>query len=414
MEVVQRCENELRAAEATCAECEAAYRAAMDELEQAKLHEAAILEELNVLRKELSKAIFTVKDIQSRLDSKRLELQGFRDGPLSAYKWLCDNAQTGQYDTVRKTSMVYKHDSQVSDKVNIIVNALGRYSLLSVPCKDMLTGMVPGSLGPAKNERDEFQSEGVEMIGRALRLIIEELERQCHELEMKVASAKEELSAIEMRVSEAGRDLQEKKEVTAMKGQMVTEAKKLLDEATKDRTIAQKNVSSAEAKVRQAESEKLYREDLYNGRFLPLMNGKFATTMEASSHLDVLRPALQKWDMEVCLLAAFGEAGKKYPADRREWCTQTMRGVDNFFQDPLRDAESKWVLAKEELESRRRELLAAEDKAEKYLAEMETEYRRKMAIVKDLTAQFEMKLKELATFKEVVFEAYMWLSQRTK
>lgn len=437
-EVVERLRRDLRAAEDLCAERDEAHSRAVEELQQARMTENQCAEELNALRKELQAAIYAVKDASRKLEDKKAELQGFKDGPLEAYNWLKDNAIKGQYETVSRPRLLYQHDPQVSEKVKIVTNALERYALQTVPCKDMLSNSVPGSLGTAKNERDEFQDESVDMVGRALQLIIVELERQVSELELKLQQAKDAQAAVEMRKHEAVQRLQDAKQVTEMKGKLAVEAKNALDEASKEKRIAQQNVSTAEGKFRQAEGEKAYREDLYNNHFLPLKNGQFASVVEANSHIDVLRPALSKWGIEDCLLAAFQEASRKLPKDRRDWCTRTMEGVDEFFQKPLQDAEMTWRASKEELEARRRELQtaesvlakaqadhqhslqelqaarAAESEAEKLLAVIEKELRTAISYVKEVSALLEAKNRELLQFKEVVFQAYTWLRERTK
>uniref|UniRef100_A0A7S1AMQ6 Uncharacterized protein n=1 Tax=Noctiluca scintillans TaxID=2966 RepID=A0A7S1AMQ6_NOCSC len=109
--------------------------------------------------------------------------------------YLCARRAREEHTSVQPSSKRLKFDANIEEQVQVVLRAVDNVEGRSSACQVMLSYMVPGCLGPALDERDKYQMESVEIIGRVLKELEEFTRRSIVGLQSREVSACELSSA---------------------------------------------------------------------------------------------------------------------------------------------------------------------------------------------------------------------------
>lgn len=252
--------------------------------------------------------------------------------------------------------------SEVDSKLSMIVAALSAAPGCSEASLDMLKCAVHGSLAPKADERDAFQVDAANMIGRALRIIESGLGRNgADDLEAQLTALRAEAGMREAAQRDAEDALAAAKAAvdgfTSLGGDY--DANRRLQEA---RTA----LRAAEQKLAQIMQKRQQVLDAYENHFLILRRALETKTrpMNAREHTEALLPLFRSWGVEESLLAGFVPAAdceKIARGDRGDWCLKVLMELEGFFQEPRQHLEQMVLEAQRMVSDHEAQLRLAEE-----------------------------------------------------
>eukprot|EP00930_Biecheleria_cincta_P080906 TRINITY_DN693_c0_g2_i1.p1 TRINITY_DN693_c0_g2~~TRINITY_DN693_c0_g2_i1.p1 ORF type:complete len:357 (+),score=113.41 TRINITY_DN693_c0_g2_i1:52-1122(+) len=218
-----------------------------------------------------------------------------------------------------------KFQSNVEEKIEIVRKQVGNAVARSDECCVMLENMVPGCLGPAMDERDELQTEAVEMIGKVIHAI-EELALKDLQLAEEIC---EDPEAAKKKLEEGAKDAQAGKDVAekdkSAKLKAAQDAKAALAKADDTLKKANKGLHKLEDEKAALKNKRDRVEDAFIQHFVPIRDGDWGPLSEAQGHIQALRPIFQLFDYEDSLMAAFEKAGIHKPDVRKYFDNETIK-----------------------------------------------------------------------------------------
>lgn len=234
-----------------------------------------------------------------------------------------------------------KFDSTVEENICTVKDAVGALKGRSLETCVMLECMVPGSLGPGIDERDELQAEAVEMIGRVLERQEGELSRDLHR--------KEDMVQDPNRVrADMTAELQEAKDHEVGADQQVQRGQQDLKSAKVDAGTGQRLLASARSshdksctELKQLEAEQAALELNYKDHFIPVRDGTWQTQPESAKHVAALLPTFKTFEYEDSLIAAFQKAADHKPPARGNFDNITMETAEKDFSVGLQHLVGK-------------------------------------------------------------------------
>eukprot|EP00930_Biecheleria_cincta_P080905 TRINITY_DN693_c0_g1_i1.p1 TRINITY_DN693_c0_g1~~TRINITY_DN693_c0_g1_i1.p1 ORF type:complete len:410 (+),score=123.99 TRINITY_DN693_c0_g1_i1:56-1231(+) len=220
-----------------------------------------------------------------------------------------------------------KFQSDVEEKIDIVRKQVGNAEARSDECCVMLENMVPGSLGPAMDERDELQTEAVEMIGKVIKAIEDEAVDK-----VKLAEEIcEDPESVKKKVEEAAERAQAEKAAAEKdkpaKQKAAQDAKASLAKADDTLRKANNGLHKLEDEKADLKDKRDTVEDAFIQHFVPIRDGDWEAESEALAHIRALGPVFVGFDYEKSLMAAFKEAGMNKPASRRSFDNQTIKSA---------------------------------------------------------------------------------------
>eukprot|EP00930_Biecheleria_cincta_P080908 TRINITY_DN693_c0_g3_i1.p1 TRINITY_DN693_c0_g3~~TRINITY_DN693_c0_g3_i1.p1 ORF type:complete len:394 (+),score=125.17 TRINITY_DN693_c0_g3_i1:119-1183(+) len=218
-----------------------------------------------------------------------------------------------------------KFESEVEEKIGIVRKQVGNAEGRSDECCVMLENMVAGSLGPGIDERDELQSEAVEMIGKVILAVEEEAinavklaEEICEDPE----AAKEKLNQEAKKADDEKKDADNQK---AAKQKAAEDAKKNLGKAEDTLKKANKALHKLLDEKAALIDERDMVADAFTKHYVPIRDGDWGPESEARGHISALEPIFRSFDYEKSLIVAFAEAGLHKPDIRRFFDNETIK-----------------------------------------------------------------------------------------
>eukprot|EP00401_Gymnodinium_catenatum_P065374 CAMPEP_0117495058 /NCGR_PEP_ID=MMETSP0784-20121206/19936_1 /TAXON_ID=39447 /ORGANISM="" /LENGTH=367 /DNA_ID=CAMNT_0005289967 /DNA_START=83 /DNA_END=1186 /DNA_ORIENTATION=+ len=237
------------------------------------------------------------------------------------------------YRSEEPRSKAVKIDHTVEDKLAVVGAAVGDAHGLFVSCQMMLESMVPGALGPAMDERDELQDEGVEMIGKVIGRLLEDRESDVQRTIAIRSDPDGTKVTMQGELADAQAAVEAKVEDEAVRGAGLKTARAELAAAQEELAAARSAVRKAESNLVALQDERKKYEDAYNIHFIPLRDGRFTTAVEAKQHVQALAPVFERFNYEASLIAGFSPAATLFLADREHWDNFTIENAEKGFTE---------------------------------------------------------------------------------
>lgn len=231
----------------------------------------------------------------------------------------------------------------VEEKIIVVKEAVGYAHNRSDECCVMLECMVPGSLGPGLDERDELQSEAVEIIGRVMERLEHQAVAQVERAEeilrdpVKARHAMEE----EMKAMQVSNDFADKEK--RAKQQLVRDAKANMAAAATALRAAVNGKQMAEKEFDDLENEAAEVKKAFEQHFIPVRDGVWASKTDVMKHMAELGPVFKKFKYEESLIAAFQKAGERKPEARGHFDKLTIDEAGQDFVVRLKQLEAQLV-----------------------------------------------------------------------
>lgn len=290
----------------------------------------------------------------------------------------------GVYETENKR---IKLDPEIEDKLSTVRDQLEKSNVQTDACCVMLESMAPGCLGPAMDERDELQTEGVDMIGKVIYAIEEEATEALRKADLICKDPEAAKQQLQKAKEEASKS-KEKDEANRKEKQRAAErAKEALARANDMLRKANDVLSQQEAKQQKKKEEKEMVEDAFKEHFVPLRDGTWSKESEARGHFLALAPIFGYFNYEASLVAAFDKASKHKPGQRKTFDEETVRcaafngkiaGIDKQIQanigpinqatEAVKMAERARAAAREQYKDALAELGSLSSRLRKWLA----------------------------------------------
>lgn len=421
-------------------------QAIKDSIESLRINEREVLEQLELIRKQISEHQKGVKIIQEkismikqRIDMVKRELatvtnalQSFTEA-MEAYRWLLEHSFQECQRTAEET-YVAGYDPQVRDRIRSLDHPLKNLQGRSLKCREMLFCSAPGCLCPAPSERRQSQRDECLVIGDALQaqeLLLKQAVQKQFELivnETKGQVPHSEMQAVlNVGTREDSNGMAIASNLVAEKHQDMQKADRRHSEALNAMAEVESNLKAAKLAVEPAENLLKWIDSTIKMHFVPLKESTVMSDKEAEQHLTALMDLLEgRWrlgdlhftqtDMHVwidmfnfedCLLRGLRPALKHRPGERRPFCKRIV-------EETGRQIEAKLP----ELQAKLRELLRVVEEWEGKRSTAQQHVNDAKAHAEITKSLYELwksllpYVKELAEFRSTVLAAFNWLHTR--
>lgn len=220
--------------------------------------------------------------------------------------------------------------------------------------RDMLVGALPYALGDYSDVRHGYQSTMAKIIGEVLQGWVAKWEQKVTDAKSSVDSTQSDLDAANAALEAAkGAVAGQKEDVKACKEALKTashdekETKEALAKATGE-------VADFDVKLQKVVADKDTVSMVYNQDFLIMKASEGVPAAEVKGHLKKILPTLKKISNESSLQIAISPALEKAPADRGQFDSMAIDGVEAAFKaqiDKLTEEIAKEDETKKGLES---------------------------------------------------------------
>jgi len=268
----------------------------------------------------------------------------------------------------KRTAITEERGSEKKLKLTAIAEAIERSEELPQAVKEMLVEAVPGSLGVPADERHEFQTEMVTVIGKLISNIQEKLEQEHDAAKAAVAEVENMKAGLDAnaevakaRASEAENEKKTKKNALAEAMQQLVAKQSTRQEAE----AAQQKDTRILEKIGK---ERVQVETCMEQHLKPLLDGTVEDG-QAAEHCKGLESILLKLDLEESLATALNSALTKKPSDRGDFDVMVVEGLQKAF-DEKKAALASSLEASSTTVSQRAAAAASEEEAWKALRTM--------------------------------------------
>eukprot|EP00746_Dinoflagellata_sp_MGD_P162161 gnl/MRDRNA2_/MRDRNA2_89593_c0_seq1.p1 gnl/MRDRNA2_/MRDRNA2_89593_c0~~gnl/MRDRNA2_/MRDRNA2_89593_c0_seq1.p1 ORF type:complete len:416 (+),score=127.30 gnl/MRDRNA2_/MRDRNA2_89593_c0_seq1:100-1248(+) len=206
--------------------------------------------------------------------------------------------------------------------------------------REMFLLAIPHSLPVPSEERHEYQTKVLQMMGDVLSEYVGHWEQQVATSKADIApnaqKAEETMKTVEESASKIG---SQEDEVSKCKG-IVSEKVEALKAAEDALQSASKEVAEFDANLQVTIGQKDHVSSIYNDYFIPLKTGGI-DAKEVTRLLKEVQPMLKKLNTESSLLSAIAPAFKKSPSDRGAFDTMVIEGAEAVFTKHLGELQEQ-------------------------------------------------------------------------
>jgi len=198
--------------------------------------------------------------------------------------------------------------------------------------RSMLVGALPYALGDYSDVRHGYQTTVAKIIGEVLQGWVAKWEQKVTDAKGSVDSTQSDLDAANTALEAAkGAVTAQKEDVKACKEALKT-ASGEEKEAKEAKATADAAVADFDAKQAKVVAEKDSVSMVYNQDFLIMKTSEAVPGGEAKAHLKKILPTLKKISSESSLQIAISPALEKAPADRGQFDSMAIDGVEAAFK----------------------------------------------------------------------------------
>lgn len=227
-----------------------------------------------------------------------------------------------------------KHHGASKAKLAAVVKALKETESYPHSVVAMLSQHIELSLGVAKEERHEYQSCLVEMIGEVLQSVQKQFDDKISEAEAKVSQADAEKEKREAGVKDAASAVEAANEALKAAEAASKEALSKRHEAHVASQAAQQEQRDGDASLEAAASKKLSLEHVVNESFEPLKTSSLEAE-KLKSAIAAIAKAGKDFHCDASLITSFGSALSKPAAERGNFDVLVIDQLENAFKSQI-------------------------------------------------------------------------------
>eukprot|EP00929_Paragymnodinium_shiwhaense_P107084 TRINITY_DN730_c0_g1_i3.p1 TRINITY_DN730_c0_g1~~TRINITY_DN730_c0_g1_i3.p1 ORF type:complete len:389 (-),score=149.51 TRINITY_DN730_c0_g1_i3:200-1366(-) len=228
-----------------------------------------------------------------------------------------------------------------------VATAISLEEKLPAKCRELLSAMVPGSLGTSPAERHEHQMAAVELLGKALRGVEDALQTDLQVAETALAKSEEEKAALLNKQSSVEEALSQKQEDVTVKTRAMEAARSASQASRQAAADADTALVEAESIPRNLQSRKAACEAAVAENLAPLMAAGGAGEAEVNAHLAMILPVCESSEMGFSLLSAVKAAALQAPEARSQFNKMVMSELERELQEYMQLLENRLIEANE-------------------------------------------------------------------
>eukprot|EP00929_Paragymnodinium_shiwhaense_P107082 TRINITY_DN730_c0_g1_i1.p1 TRINITY_DN730_c0_g1~~TRINITY_DN730_c0_g1_i1.p1 ORF type:complete len:459 (-),score=142.33 TRINITY_DN730_c0_g1_i1:160-1503(-) len=240
-----------------------------------------------------------------------------------------------------------------------IAAAISLEEKLPSKCRELLSAMVPGSLGTAPAERHEHQTAAVELLGKALTGVEDALQTDLQVAEAALAKSEEEKAALLNKQGSVEEELSQKQEEVTLKTKVMEAARCAAQASRQAAADADTALVEAESIPKNLQSRKVACETAVAENLAPLMAPGCAGEAEVNAHLAVIMPVCENSEMGFSLLSAVKAAALQAPEARSQFNKMVMSELERELQDYMQVLQSRLTEANEVVRQKKEALEAS-------------------------------------------------------
>jgi hypothetical protein len=245
-----------------------------------------------------------------------------------------------------------------------VVNALGQATDIPEECRAMLEASVPGCLGSPVNERHEFQTSMVKMIGETIEGVELRLRQAVDDEAAKVATAEAAKAEAEHAVTDAKVNLEAKATDLAANKTAHDEAAQAVTSAMAGLTEAQAAQKKGDAPLEKARKVKEEFEGALNDHVGYMKEDNGFDAKGAKIHTNQIMRLAKKLGLEDSLLMALPSACTTMPSRRGSFDKMAVSELESSFQAKVAALVEEMSAGAEATASRAAVVTAAEQKVQ--------------------------------------------------
>jgi len=206
-----------------------------------------------------------------------------------------------------------------SVQLDSVVAAVKHAAHLSGHSRAMLAATVKSSLGLPIEERHEYQTKAVQMIGEVIEACEKGFVDGLAELEAKVAGADADKAARSAASSEAAAQLEAKTQDCTEKEATLEKIQEDVGPKKAALAAAHKEQKGLDKKHEKAASDRARYDEAISSTYTQLVEGTWDDVKGAKGLLKQLAPFCKELKLEFSLMTSLGSATEKKPEDRGEF-----------------------------------------------------------------------------------------------